>query len=83
LRSLKLVLAQKPAVRDVNAADPTKNLPFNLNLTESQQKSRSQVPLPYERDGKELHQSQAAQIFYDPDSADDLDEEDPDEDLDV
>ena len=34
-----------------DAPDPTKNLTFNLNLTETQQASRSQVPLPYEHDG--------------------------------
>ncbi|KAH8120336.1 hypothetical protein DFH11DRAFT_1539496 [Phellopilus nigrolimitatus] len=66
-----------------DAPDPTKNLTFNLSLTESQQASRSQVPLPYEHDGKMSNQSQNAHIFYDPDSADDLDDEDPDEDLDI
>lgn len=35
-----------------DALDPTKNLTFNLNLTETQQASRSQVPLPYEHDGE-------------------------------
>lgn len=36
------------------APDPTKNLSFNLSLTESQQASRAQVPLPYEHDGDPL-----------------------------
>lgn len=83
-----------------DAPDPTKDLTFNLSLTDSQQTSRSQVPLPYEHDGT-YHvipnnsvlnvrvgrapptQNQSAQIYYDPDSADDLDDEDPDEDLDL
>lgn len=31
--------------------DPTKDLTFNLSLTDAQQASRSQVPLPYEHSG--------------------------------
>ncbi len=81
--------------------NPTKNLTFNLSLTESQQNSKLKVPLPYEHEGKSLFKTismmlnflpgkpsdlarpQAAHILYDPDSADDLDDEDPDEDLDI
>lgn len=33
------------------AVDPTTNLPFNLNLTPSQQAARAQVPLPYMHQG--------------------------------
>ncbi|THH11101.1 hypothetical protein EW145_g877 [Phellinidium pouzarii] len=76
LDSLKSVWRKH--VVEHSAPDPTKNLTFNLNLTESQHTSRSQVPLPYEHDG-----GQKAQILYDPDSADDIDDEDPDEDLDI
>src|SRR6266567_447956 len=36
----------------VATPDPTQNLPFNLSLTSSQQKSRAQVPLPYAHEGK-------------------------------
>ncbi|KAG5653063.1 hypothetical protein H0H81_002443 [Sphagnurus paluster] len=67
------------------APDPTQNLSFNLNLTLSQQESRSRVPLPYAHEGKPLTQGHNATpaIFYDPDSADDIDNDDPDEDLDI
>jgi len=34
------------------APNPTQNVPFNLNLTPSQQESRAQVPLPYVHEGK-------------------------------
>ncbi|KAJ8496112.1 hypothetical protein ONZ45_g12585 [Pleurotus djamor] len=63
------------------APDPTQNVSFNLNLTPSQQVSRAQVPLPYAHVGENT--SQKAAIFYDPDSADDMDDDDPDEDLDI
>ncbi|KDR85043.1 hypothetical protein GALMADRAFT_313922 [Galerina marginata CBS 339.88] len=65
------------------APDPTQNLPFNLNLTSSQQESRAQVPLPYEHEGTPITRSTPSAIFYDPDSADDIDDDDPDEDLDI
>lgn len=85
-----------------DAPDPTQNLTFNLSLTDSQQKSRSQVPLPYEHSGRHTFivyaqfqarlmsgfqggppPPQSGQILYDPDSADDFDDDDPDEDLDI
>ncbi|KAJ7487659.1 hypothetical protein B0H11DRAFT_2278730 [Mycena galericulata] len=66
-------------------ADPTQNVSFNLNLTESQQNSRAQVPLPYAHEGKPFEKQPpvTAAILYDPDSADDIDDDDPDEDLDI
>lgn len=64
------------------AADPTTNLSFNLNLTPSQQASRAQVPLPYMHQGDDAQKIQGV-IYYDPDSADDIDDDDPDEDLDI
>ncbi|KAL5495253.1 hypothetical protein ACEPAI_716 [Sanghuangporus weigelae] len=83
LDSLKSVWRKK-ILSQPEAPDPTKDLTFNLSLTDSQQASRSQVPLPYEHNGRSTSsQNQSAHIFYDPDSADDLDDEDPDEDLDL
>ncbi|KAG2044804.1 hypothetical protein BDR03DRAFT_929897 [Suillus americanus] len=61
--------------------DPTQNVSFNLNLTPSQEKSRAQVPLPYAHEGNPV--TTAGAILYDPDSADDIDDDDPDEDLDI
>jgi elongator complex protein 5 len=86
LDSLNSVWVRK-AAEEQPASDPTKNLSFNLNLTPSQQQSRAQVPLPYAHDGRpQESQSSGASfgtIFYDPDSADDIDDDDPDEDLDI
>ncbi|KAJ7706121.1 hypothetical protein B0H17DRAFT_1035806 [Mycena rosella] len=72
-------------VAEPTVVDPTQNISFNLNLTASQQNSRAQVPLPYVHEGKlvEKQPPASAAIFYDPDSADDLDDDDPDEDLDI
>jgi elongator complex protein 5 len=53
---------------------------FNLDLTPEQRESRAKVPLPYAH--KDASQSSGA-ILYDPDSADDIDDDDPDEDLDI
>ncbi|GJJ13991.1 hypothetical protein Clacol_008248 [Clathrus columnatus] len=55
------------------------DLSFNLNLSEKQQSDRAQVPLPYVHEGNPI----SSTIYYDPDSADDIDEDDPDEDLDI
>ncbi|PBK77270.1 hypothetical protein ARMSODRAFT_272069 [Armillaria solidipes] len=83
MESLKKVFG-KTAVEEA-APDPTQNLSFNLNLTPSQQQARSQVPLPYAHEGKALETPAptAGSILYDPDSADDIDDDDPDEDLDI
>ncbi|KAF8332088.1 uncharacterized protein EI90DRAFT_3145553 [Cantharellus anzutake] len=61
--------------RDMNT------LSFNLSLTDAQAAARAEVPLPYAHEGK-IPEGQG-QIIYDPDSADDLDDDDPDEDLDI
>jgi len=84
LESLKSLWKGK-AVEE-NGPDPTQNLSFNLNLTPEQQQSRAQVPLPYAHEGKPTERVDLpppAAILYDPDSADDLDDDDPDEDLDI
>ncbi|KAK0465110.1 uncharacterized protein EV420DRAFT_939817 [Desarmillaria tabescens] len=83
MESLKKVFS-KTSVEEA-APDPTQNLSFNLNLTPSQQQARSQVPLPYAHEGKALETPAptAGSILYDPDSADDIDDDDPDEDLDI
>ena len=63
-------------------------MPFNLKLTEQEKLARSQVKLPYTF--HEQSSSKApimaggeAKIFYQPDDADDFDEDDPDDDLDI
>ena len=72
---------------DDGAADPTANLSFNLNLTASQRKAKANVKLPYTisqaEQERELAGGQTAMIHYEADDGDDVDEEDPDDDLDL
>lgn len=68
--------------------DPTANLTFNLSLSDKEKEARSQVILPYtynkERQDCVLAKSVGeGKIFYQPDEADDFDEDDPDDDLDI
>ncbi|KAG1755242.1 uncharacterized protein EDB91DRAFT_1097944 [Suillus paluster] len=79
LESLKSIWTGKKA--EQARPDPTQNVSFNLNLTPSQEKSRAQVPLPYAHEGNPV--TTVGTILYDPDSADDIDDDDPDEDLDI
>jgi len=65
--------------------DTKQSVSFNLKLTPSQEKSRAQVPLPYAHEGELIPSVpfMSGAIFYEPDSADDIDDDDPDEDLDI
>lgn len=68
--------------------NPAANLTFNLSLSEKEIKDRSNVKLPYmyneQRQEETLLRSVGeGKIFYQPDEADDFDEEDPDDDLDI
>lgn len=86
--SLSELDSLKPILEDVGKAASeqlTPHLSFNLNLTPEQQQSRANVPLPYAHKGElDRHASQSSgAILYDPDSADDIDDDDPDDDLDI
>ncbi|KAK9398360.1 elongator complex protein 5 [Crotalus adamanteus] len=74
--------------REPAAVDPTARLTFSLHLTEAERQARESVPLPYhfseEKKSSLLQTStEEAKIYYQPDAADDFDDEDPDDDLDV
>lgn len=60
---------------------------FNLSLTNQQKEARSNLQLPYLLDEgikkTQLGLGKQSQIFYEADEADDLDEEDPDDDLNI
>ncbi|GHJ89463.1 hypothetical protein NliqN6_5865 [Naganishia liquefaciens] len=62
------------------------HIPFNLSLTASQQASRAQVPIPYAHEGDEpstpREPAALGGIIFEPGSEDDMDDDDPDEDLD-
>nr|XP_042703699.1 elongator complex protein 5 [Chrysemys picta bellii] len=69
-------------------ADPAANLTFNLRLSDTERRARDGVPLPFHFSAQKKSSlleasASAGKIYYEPDAADDLDEEDPDDDLDV
>ncbi|KAI5828990.1 hypothetical protein K523DRAFT_275477, partial [Schizophyllum commune Tattone D] len=84
LRSLRRILSGKSKAPEAptTGLPPDMNVSFNLALSEAQQQARAQVPLPYAHEGQ-LQTSNTGAILYDPDSADDIDDDDPDEDLDI
>lgn len=63
---------------------PSHPVSFNLSLTSAQKAARESVPLPYLQAQQDDGAPPPAPIIsYDPDSADDWDDEDPDDDLDL
>ena len=68
--------------------DPTENLTFNLKLKDDEKQARSNLKLPYmyheEKTGKvTVNPTREGKVFYQPDEADDFDDDDPDDDLDI
>jgi len=63
--------------------DPMSSLSFNLSLTDKEKEDRSQVVLPHTlvASGDADNSQSDSRIHYIPDDDDDLDEEDPDDDL--
>ncbi|XP_043393530.1 elongator complex protein 5 [Chelonia mydas] len=81
-------MPQDEEAESPSAADPTANLTFNLRLSDTERQARDGLLLPFhftaQKKSSLLEASaNAGKIFYEPDAADDLDEEDPDDDLDV
>lgn len=87
----KDILNKPPS--SANSEDPTANLTFNLSLSSSEKTARSKLVMPYtktrhlevklEEDSPTTKGSgDEGLIYYEPDDADDFDEEDPDDDLD-
>ncbi|KAG0056196.1 Elongator complex protein [Gryganskiella cystojenkinii] len=63
-------------LEESQTADPAANLSFNLNLTEEQRRAKDATVLPYLKT-----QETTGAIYYEPDAADDFDDDDPDDDL--
>ncbi|XP_076015745.1 elongator complex protein 5 isoform X2 [Genypterus blacodes] len=68
--------------------DPTVNLTFNLLLSDQEREAKEKLALPFvfskEKKTALLHSGPGSgRILYEPDAADDYDQEDPDDDLDV
>uniref|UniRef100_G3SMB0 Elongator complex protein 5 n=2 Tax=Loxodonta africana TaxID=9785 RepID=G3SMB0_LOXAF len=71
-------------------ADPTAHLTFNLRLSEKEKEAKDSLTLPFQFSSEKQQAllcsgpGQATScIFYEPDAYDDLDHEDPDDDLDI
>ncbi|XP_014681694.1 PREDICTED: elongator complex protein 5-like [Priapulus caudatus] len=65
--------------------NPAANLSFSLTLRETEKEARSQLVLLYTHKRSDIVPvvPSGGQIFYQPDEADDFDEDDPDDDLDI
>ncbi|GLH09157.1 Uncharacterized protein GBIM_14273 [Gryllus bimaculatus] len=75
---------QLEASEEVDPTVAVQNLTtFKLTLNPQEEEARSQLILPYTRQGRPKGQSGGGKVFYEPDAADDWDDEDPDDDLDV
>ncbi|KAF6093539.1 elongator acetyltransferase complex subunit 5 [Phyllostomus discolor] len=70
--------------------DPTTHLTFNLHLSKKEKEAKDSLTLPFQFSSEKqqallcrgLGQA-TSHIFYEPDAYDDLDQEDPDDDLDI
>ncbi|XP_078525695.1 elongator complex protein 5 [Lissotriton helveticus] len=76
------------AVDSDSRVDPAANLTFNLNLSDSERQAKENLSLPYIFSAEKkssLLQSRGSggKIYYEPEAVDDVDDEDPDDDLDV
>ncbi|KAG0202120.1 hypothetical protein BGX28_005262, partial [Mortierella sp. GBA30] len=67
---------EKLDLEESQTSDPAANLSFNLNLTEEQRRAKNDTVLPYLKT-----QESTGAIYYEPDAADDFDDDDPDDDL--
>ncbi|KFO18814.1 Dermal papilla-derived protein 6 [Fukomys damarensis] len=84
------ILYRKPRHRPTHQVDPTTHLTFNLRLSKKERETRDSLTLPFQFSSEKqqaLLRSEPMQasshILYEPDVYDDLDPEDPDDDLDV
>ncbi|XP_036308184.1 elongator complex protein 5 isoform X2 [Pipistrellus kuhlii] len=70
--------------------DPTTHLTFNLHLSEKEKEVKDSLTLPFQFSSEKQQAllcrglgQPTSRIFYEPDAYDDLDQEDPDDDLDI
>ncbi|XP_045426018.1 elongator complex protein 5 isoform X1 [Lemur catta] len=70
--------------------DPTTHLTFNLHLSKKEREARDSLTLPFQFSSEKQQAllrpgpgQATSHIFYEPDAYDDLDQEDPDDDLDI
>ncbi|XP_006863411.1 PREDICTED: elongator complex protein 5 [Chrysochloris asiatica] len=95
LPDFSLNLQQVPAQEShpdppITQVDPTTHLTFNLRLSKKEREAKDSLTLPFQFSSEKqqalLHPGPGqatSHIFYEPDAYDDLDQEDPDDDLDI
>ncbi|KAF6093533.1 elongator acetyltransferase complex subunit 5 [Phyllostomus discolor] len=84
------ILYRRPQQRPTHEVDPTTHLTFNLHLSKKEKEAKDSLTLPFQFSSEKqqallcrgLGQA-TSHIFYEPDAYDDLDQEDPDDDLDI
>ncbi|XP_048221165.1 elongator complex protein 5 [Perognathus longimembris pacificus] len=80
---------QQPSAH-IPLVDPTTHLTFNLHLSKKEREAKNNLTLPFQFSSEKQQAllrsgpgQSASRIFYEPDVYDDLDQEDPDDDLDI
>ncbi|XP_026642606.1 elongator complex protein 5-like [Microtus ochrogaster] len=86
----RLPLHSKLPSSHTTQVDPTTHLTFNLHLSEKEREARDSLTLPFQFSSEKQQAllrsgpgQKTSHIFYEPDAFDDVDQEDPDDDLDI
>ncbi|XP_021068911.1 elongator complex protein 5 isoform X2 [Mus pahari] len=76
--------------RHTTQMDPAAHLTFNLHLSKKEREARDSLTLPFQFSSEKQQAllrpvpgQPAGRVFYEPDAFDDVDQEDPDDDLDI
>ncbi|XP_035295567.1 elongator complex protein 5 isoform X2 [Cricetulus griseus] len=84
------ILYRRPQQRATYQVDPTTDLTFNLHLSKKEREARDSLTLPFQFSSEKQQAllrrgpgQTTSHIFYEPDAFDDVDQEDPDDDLDI
>ncbi|XP_066220806.1 elongator complex protein 5 isoform X3 [Saccopteryx leptura] len=90
LQGVSPLKSQPHADAYTSPVDLSTHLTFNLHLSKKEKEAKDSLTLPFQFSSEKQHAllrrglSQAtSHIFYEPDAYDDLDQEDPDDDLDI
>ncbi|XP_057356941.1 elongator complex protein 5 isoform X4 [Manis pentadactyla] len=84
------ILYRRPQQRPTHEVDPMTHLTFNLHLSKKEREAKDSLILPFQFSSEKQQAllypgpgQATSHIFYEPDACDDLDQEDPDDDLDI
>ncbi|XP_017530721.1 elongator complex protein 5 isoform X5 [Manis javanica] len=84
------ILYRRPQQRPTHEVDPMTHLTFNLHLSKKEREAKDSLILPFQFSSEKQQAllypgpgQATSHIFYEPDACDGLDQEDPDDDLDI